>query len=69
MTKRARPHFRVAEFESGQPWIVFEQFDGDEMHIFKYTLGFDLPPGTTLERAEEIRNFLSDNLIRVNETP
>lgn len=68
MTKRARPHFRVSEFASGQPFIVFEQFDGDELALFKRTVGFDLAEGTTIDEAKFIAKFMSEKLIRVSET-
>lgn len=68
MTKRATPFFRVAEYESGQPWIVLEQYDGENLVVFQRTVGFDLPPGTTLEEAVRICDGLSQNLIAISET-
>jgi hypothetical protein len=68
MTKRARPHFRVSEFDSGQPFIVFEQFDGEDLDLFKRTIGFDLPDGISLDEARAIARFMSEKLIRVSET-
>lgn len=68
MTKRARPHFRVAEGASGTPFIVLEQFDGEELQLFRKTVTFDLPEGTTIADAQSIRKFLSNNLVRIAET-
>lgn len=68
MTKRARPHFRVSEYPSGDPWIVIEQFDGDRLDMCKRTIGFDLPSGTTIERAELVRKFLSENVVFITES-
>jgi hypothetical protein len=42
MTKRARAHFRVAEFADGQPWIVMEHFDGERLSLFEKSIGYDL---------------------------
>jgi hypothetical protein len=46
MTKRARPHFGCLQYESGQPWILMEYFDGDSLDLFQKTIGFDLPKDT-----------------------
>jgi hypothetical protein len=67
MTKRARPHFRVAEFADGQPWIVMEFFDGDRLSLFQKSIGFDLSRDISYEEAESVREFLSRNLVTVNE--
>ncbi|WP_428029793.1 hypothetical protein [Ancylobacter sp.] len=68
MTKRSEVHWRVSEFESGQPFIVMEQYAGDELDLFKKFIGFDLPDGTSLDEAKQIRDLLSRKLIRVSET-
>ncbi len=68
MVKRADPRFSVSEFESGQTYIVMEVFQGDDMDIFKNrSIGFDLPPGTTLEDAKQIADYLQRHLLRVIE--
>ncbi|MBH5372958.1 hypothetical protein [Bradyrhizobium glycinis] len=67
-TKRARPHFRVGEFASGQPWIIMECYDGDNLALFEKTVGFDLRPGISYEEAQRIVRLLKENLIAVNES-
>jgi len=67
-TKRARPHFRVGEFASGQPWIIMECFDGDNLSLFEKTVGFDLRPGISYEEAQSIVRFLKENVVTVNES-
>lgn len=68
MTKRSQTHWRVAEFDGGQPFIVLEPFAGDDLNLFAKTITFDLPKGTTLEEAQEIARTLSRTLIAVGET-
>lgn len=68
MTKRGRPHFRISEYPSGDPWIVIEQFDGPALEMCKRTIGFDLPAGTTPDKAEAIRKFLVDHVVFITET-
>lgn len=67
MTKRARPHFRVAEFADGQPWIVMEHFDGDRLSLFEKSIGFDLRRDTSYEQAQTIAKYLSQNLVTISE--
>ena len=68
MAKRAELKFKIAEFKDGQPYIVMESFYGAEMEIFKdRSIGFDLPPGTTLEEANQIADYLQRHLLRVIE--
>jgi hypothetical protein len=47
-----------------------ERLKGDKLQMFSKSIviGFDLPPGTTLERAKEIAGFLNHNLTQVSET-
>jgi len=68
MTKRARPHFRCLQYETGQPWILMECVDGDSLDLFQKTIGFDLPKDTPLEAAEEVAKFLSSTLVSISET-
>lgn len=68
MTKRARPHFRLSEYPSGDIFIVLEQFDGEQLELTKRTIGFDLPSGTKMDEAERIRKVLSEKLVFVTET-
>lgn len=67
MIKRARPHFRVAEFASGQPWIVMECFDGDKSFAVRENRRFR-SASRDYEEAQRIAKFLKDNLIVVSET-
>ncbi len=69
MAKRAELKFKVAEFKDDQQlYIVMEAFYGAEMEIFKgRCIGFDLPPGTTLEEANQIADYLQRHLLRVIE--
>jgi hypothetical protein len=68
MTKRARPHFRCLQYETGQPWILIEFVDGERLDLFQRTIGFDLPKHTPLEAAEEVAKFLSNILVSISET-
>lgn len=68
MTKRARPHFRLSEYPSGDLFIVLEQLDGDQLDLTKRTVGFDLPSGMKMHDAELVRSFLSDKLVFITET-
>lgn len=67
ITKRAKPHFWVGELASGEPWIIMEHLDGDNLSLFNKNVGFDLRPGTSYEEAQRIASFLTENLIAVNE--
>ncbi|MGY3452486.1 hypothetical protein ACVILH_004828 [Bradyrhizobium sp. USDA 4353] len=68
MTKRARTRFRVQEYASGKPFLVLEPLTGDTLDIFKWTIAFDLPEGTSFEDAQGISNYLNANLTHVCET-
>jgi hypothetical protein len=68
MTKRARPHFRISEYPSGDLFIVVEQLDGDQLDLTKRSVGFDLPSGMKSEKAEAVRKFLSENIVFLTET-
>ena len=69
-TSRAVTHFRAAEHADGTPWIVMEPYSGDNLQVFResVTIGFDLAPGTTLEEAESIAQFMRKNLAGIAET-
>lgn len=67
-TKRAKPHFRIGEFASGQPWIVMECFDGENLSLFEKNVGFDLRPGISYEEAQRVVSFLKENLVTVSES-
>ena len=63
--QEARYTFRVKESGTeNPPHIALEPFDG-EISLFKDSgahLFFNLPAGTTLEKAHEIATFMNDNL-------
>lgn len=68
MTLRARTRFRVAESEGG-PFIVLEPLSGDDLPMFKNKLiAFDLKLGTSIEKAEAVRDYLNSTLEFVAET-
>jgi len=53
--------FTVKQYASHVPWICIEYAtaeDGMPVEIF----GFDVRPGTSFERAEEIARYMNDNL-------
>lgn len=61
MTKRAQPIFTVKQYVSREPWICIEYAtaeDGMSNDLF----GFDVKPGTSFQRAEEIARYLNENL-------
>ena len=64
MTVRARFRFAVKTSADGTPWIALEPLDvqlrGEDLPAGIF--GFDLPEGTTGSRAEEIANYLDDNI-------
>jgi hypothetical protein len=69
MTRRVTAQFRVGEFADGQPFIVLEPLDGDELNLFRNkSIGFDLRRGTTYEEAQEIVRFLQDRITHISET-
>jgi len=68
MTDRVRFIFRTKEYASGTPWIVLEPLQKDLDVLCNGFLGLDLPEGTTLKRAEEIAEFLNENITSVSYT-
>ncbi len=62
MTERARYVFSAKAGADGNPWIALEPRNKHLSILQKGFLGFDLPPGTTPQRAREIEQFLNDNL-------
>ena len=61
MTERAKFTFVVKEYVSGTPWILAEQLSG-EMPNLRGTIGFDLAPGTTLDQAKEIAEYMREHI-------
>ena len=68
MTERVRMLFRVKELASGDFWICLEPLEQDLKVLGKGFLGFDLPEGTTVNKAEEIAVFLQENISSVSYT-
>lgn len=67
MTKRTATKFTVKENAIGQPWIAIEyatQENGFPHGLF----GFDLNNETSHEKAQEIANYLNQNLANFNFT-
>ena len=63
-TVRACYLFKVSEDGSGTCWISTEPVDG-ETPLEHRVLGFDLPSGTSFEKAREIADYLNRNLASV----
>ena len=68
MTERVRMSCRVKEFPGGQPWICLEPVKEDLKVVRNGFLGFDLPIGTTIEKAKKIAEFLGENITTVSYT-
>jgi hypothetical protein len=74
-TYRARYVFKVKESsrqtraKPAQPFLVAEPFSGT-LPIFENGgfIGFDLPEGTSYQRAQEIATFLNGNLTEMTYT-
>jgi hypothetical protein len=66
-TKRAKTRFRVAEQASGQPILVLEPLSGDDLQLFQKSIGFDLPPATSIEDAQELARLLNSKLVYIAE--
>jgi hypothetical protein len=66
MTERVRMNFKVKEFPDGQPWICLEPVQEDLIVLANGFLGFDLPRGTTIEKAKKIAEFLEENIANVS---
>ena len=67
-TERGDFLFRVSEFGDGTPWISTEPRDGGMPFLDHALLGFDLPKGTSLQKAEQIAEFMNKNLGNVSVT-
>ncbi len=62
MTGRDACRFRVREYGDGTPYIAIEPYDGT-LALLKFgNLYFDLPEGTTFEKAQEIAEYMNDNI-------
>jgi len=65
-TERAKYHFKVSEGGvSEDTWVAFistEPLQGNLRIIGNGLLTFDLKPGTSIESATEIAQFLNENI-------
>lgn len=68
MTSRAKPIFAVKQYASRQPWIAIEYSTADK-DMPNSLFGFDLPDGTSFDKAEEIAAYLNKNLTEFSCTP
>jgi hypothetical protein len=68
-TSRGDYAFVVKEYGDGTPWIMLELRQEPGLSIIlSGFLGFDLAPGTTLERAKEIAALLNREIPSVSYT-
>ncbi len=67
MTDRAAFQFRAKVGPDG-PWIVLERINKNLAVLDNGFIGLDLPQETTSQRAQEIEQFLNDNIISVSYT-
>lgn len=57
------PHFRLSAYVDGEPFVVVDVPKGDDLPILSEGfLGFDLPEGTSRQKAGEIVDFLNENI-------
>lgn len=63
-TERSEYRCVVKEFESAQPFLVFEPFSGEPPTALRgHLISIDLKPGTTLEEAKELASALNQKMI------
>jgi hypothetical protein len=68
-TQRGHFLFRVSEYGDGTPWISTEPYrTEDRLKVLGDGgfIGFDLKPGTTIQQAGQIAEYLNDHLDCVN---
>ncbi len=65
MTERDPCRFTVKEHGEGTPFIAVEPCGGDLALLRNGVLCFDLLEGTTYENAQEIAEYLNDNIERL----
>lgn len=61
MTKRAQPIFTVKQYASHEPWICIEYATAEE-GMPNDLFGFDVRPGTSFQKAEEIARYMNENI-------
>lgn len=68
-TYRAEYVFTVKEYADGTPWIALEQLSENSVPLpDEAFLGFDLPKGTSYEKAKEIARYMRKNLDKLTMT-
>jgi len=60
---RARFRFKVRADPDGECWIAADPMDRDVLD--RGILGFDLPPGTKLDTADQIAQFLNEIITQI----
>jgi hypothetical protein len=68
MTERTRVHFTAKRAADGRPWIMLEAVVENLSVLDEGILGFDLPEGTSDDRAREIETFLNENITNAHFT-
>jgi hypothetical protein len=68
ITERATYHFTVRVYSSGRLYIACDPIDRNLAVAGDGVFGFDLPDGTTAERAAEIARFMNEHLVGMTYT-
>ena len=67
-TERGEFRFKVSEFADGTPWIMTEPLRSTMPVLENAFIGFDLPDGTSLQRAQEVADYMNGNLAGISMT-
>lgn len=67
-TTREKYLFRVTTFHDGTPWIALDPLYRHLPLLKAGMLGFDLKPGTSHAKAEEIAAFLNEHIEQISYT-
>lgn len=67
-TERSDCKFTVKEYSEGTPWIIVEESGAGLPTLGEGFIGFDLPKGTKYDRAAEIADYLSKNIVSIGIT-
>ena len=68
MTERTRMQFVSKIGADGNPWIFLDPLVENLTVLDGGFFGFDLPKGTTNDRAREIEKFLNENIGNIHFT-
>jgi hypothetical protein len=68
MSHKTRVKFTIKETDNGTPYLYMEALDNIP-NFPKEPPAFDLPPGTDMEKATEIANYLNSNLAAYRPEP